>query len=318
MVIQININSRKGASKIISLIVLVGLILSALAVGLVYYPEILQNKDAINDESDDPETPSIPEPFTEPSSESDQGNLGSIIDVLSTNIIEWHHILSDYRSYQIQFRIKNIGNDDLEIEYVVVDTFLATEKSTDEIQQIIDARAISENYLTEIQNKIIPFGGETSFTVYTENLQNETEHTIRLHFDDNEDYMFNTTTKIDSIVEYPKYERVSILSAVCTKHHTGGNWTITMKLKNSGTATSRIISIFINDMEIDAYNSTAVAGEWTSDMTKSYSLTSGQSATIKIYISSGKATSTLSSGTTINVKLHSAGGMDYIKLVELV
>jgi hypothetical protein len=26
----------------------------------------------------------------------------------------------------------------------------------------------------------------------------------------------------------------------------------------------------------------------------------------------------LSSGTTVNVKLHSAGGMDYIKLVELI
>jgi len=26
----------------------------------------------------------------------------------------------------------------------------------------------------------------------------------------------------------------------------------------------------------------------------------------------------LSSGTTVNIKIHSAGGMDYIKLVELV
>ena len=53
-------------------------------------------------------------------------------------------------------------------------------------------------------------------------------------------------------------------------------------------------------------------------MTNTYSLTSGMSGTINIYISSGKATSTLSPGTTVNIKLHSAGGMDYIKLTELV
>jgi hypothetical protein len=33
-------------------------------------------------------------------------------------------------------------------------------------------------------------------------------------------------------------------------------------------------------------------------------------------IASG-GTSTLSSGTTVNIKLHSAGGMDYIKLIRL-
>jgi hypothetical protein len=37
---------------------------------------------------------------------------------------------------------------------------------------------------------------------------------------------------------------------------------------------------------------------------------------INFYIDLGY--STLSAGTTINIKVHSAGGMDYIKLVELV
>jgi hypothetical protein len=31
-----------------------------------------------------------------------------------------------------------------------------------------------------------------------------------------------------------------------------------------------------------------------------------------------KAGTTLTSGTTVNFKIHSSGGMDYIKLVELV
>jgi len=117
--------------------------------------------------------------------------------------------------------------------------------------------------------------------------------------------------------QYTKFEKVEIQSGVCTVD-ANGNWTVALKLKNTGTATATLISIFINDVEIDTYNTTAVAGEWTTDMTDSESLTSGMSSSINVYISSGKATSTLSSGTTVNIKLHSAGGMDYIKLVELV
>jgi hypothetical protein len=37
---------------------------------------------------------------------------------------------------------------------------------------------------------------------------------------------------------------------------------------------------------------------------------------INIYVDMGYAT--LSAGTTINIKVHSAGGMDYIKLIVLV
>jgi hypothetical protein len=44
-------------------------------------------------------------------------------------------------------------------------------------------------------------------------------------------------------------------------------------------------------------------------------LTAGQSGPISIYVSS--AYGNLSPGTTVNIKLHSAGGMDYIKLIRL-
>jgi len=117
--------------------------------------------------------------------------------------------------------------------------------------------------------------------------------------------------------QYTKFEKVEIQSGVCSVD-AAGNWTVALKLKNSGTATATLISIFINDVEINTYNTTAVAGEWTSDMTESYSLTSGLSGAINVYISSSNSAATLSSGTTVNIKVHSAGGMDYIKLVELV
>ena len=117
--------------------------------------------------------------------------------------------------------------------------------------------------------------------------------------------------------QYTKFEKVEIQSGSCSKD-ASGNWTITMDLKNSGTATATLISIFINDVEIDFYGEIPIATNFTTDMTDSYSLTSGMSGTINIYISSSKVGSTLSSGTTVNIKVHSAGGMDYIKLVELV
>ena len=118
--------------------------------------------------------------------------------------------------------------------------------------------------------------------------------------------------------QYTKFEKVEIQSGVCTVD-ANGNWTVTMKLKNSGTATSTMISIFINDVEIDTYGVNAsAANEWRTDMTNSYSITSGASSTITIWISSFHPPQTLSAGTTVNIKLHSAGGMDYIKLVELV
>jgi len=221
LVIQLNLNSRKGASKTISLIVIAGLILSFSTIGLVYYPKILQNKDATNDKSDNTETPFFPEPSADASHELDQGKLGTVIEVLSTNITEWRNFGSDYIYYQIQFRIQNIGKEDFEIKYIVVDTFLATEKSTEEIKQLINAKAISENYFTEIQNKIIPFGGETSFTIYTENLQNETKYNIRFHFTNDENFIFNLTSNIKSsnIIEYPKYVKIEIQSTICARAH---------------------------------------------------------------------------------------------------
>ena len=44
--------------------------------------------------------------------------------------------------------------------------------------------------------------------------------------------------------QYTKFEKVEIQSAVCINN--GTLWTITMKLKNTGTETSTLISAFVN------------------------------------------------------------------------
>ena len=119
--------------------------------------------------------------------------------------------------------------------------------------------------------------------------------------------------------QYTKFEKVEIQSAVCTNN--GTFWTIEMKLKNTGTAGSTLISAFINEVEVDDYDATGpVAGAWATNINQTVStvITSGDTVTVYFWMDSAKVGTTLTSGTTVNLKIHSSGGMDYIRLVELV
>lgn len=117
--------------------------------------------------------------------------------------------------------------------------------------------------------------------------------------------------------QYTKFEKVEIQSAVVTWDSGNTYWQIQMKVKNTGTATSTLISAFINEIEIQNYDEPGVITNATStDMTATTSIESGDYVVINFWVDLGYKT--LSSGTTINVKIHSAGGMDYIKLVELI
>jgi flagellin-like protein len=132
--------------------------------------------------------------------------------------------------------------------------------------------------------------------------------------------------------QYTQFEKVEIQSAVCKWDTTAYEWQITIKLKNSGTATATLNSVFINEIEVDTYD-VAVAGaaEATTSMTTAEVITSGSSTTIIVYVDGtgdgGEGVppvagtdywQSVTSGTTVNIKIHSAGGMDYIKLIQLV
>ena len=120
--------------------------------------------------------------------------------------------------------------------------------------------------------------------------------------------------------QYTKFEKVEIQNAKCMMD-TYGNWNITLTLKNSGTSTATLIGAYVNEQEVAVYNATEPGTALTDcqtnmTQTPSYTIESGESLHLNIWV--GVDYATLSSGTTVNVKLHSAGGMDYIKLVELV
>ena len=118
--------------------------------------------------------------------------------------------------------------------------------------------------------------------------------------------------------QYTKFEKVEFQTAVCTYNSGTQDWTIGVKLKNTGTAAATFVAAFISDVEVQNYGIDAVvAGQTSTNMTvTTTSIASGQTLSINFYIDLGYLN--LSSGTTINIKIHSAGGMDYVKLVELV
>ena len=115
--------------------------------------------------------------------------------------------------------------------------------------------------------------------------------------------------------QYTQFEKVEIQTGYATAA-TGG-WNLTMTVKNSGSADATITHIFVNDVPVtNLVASAVVAGETGADITATgLSLNAGASGTVMVYISSTYAS--LSAGTTVNIKLHSAGGMDYIKLIRL-
>jgi len=128
--------------------------------------------------------------------------------------------------------------------------------------------------------------------------------------------------------QYTQFEKVEIQTGYATYDTVNDIWTITMAIKNSGSAQATINMVFLNDVPADSttgYHVTAVnvtANEWgTSIPSTGTVLKAGEQATVYVYVCypcSGVPELTgLSSGTTINVKLHSAGGMDYIKLIRL-
>ncbi len=117
--------------------------------------------------------------------------------------------------------------------------------------------------------------------------------------------------------QYTQFEKVEITNVVITKDDYA-NWMVVASLKNSGSAAATINSIFVNDGVVTLGGSApvAISEALTSLMPLTgLALESGQTLPITLWI--GGDHGELSPGTTINLKFHSASGMDYITLEKL-
>lgn len=122
--------------------------------------------------------------------------------------------------------------------------------------------------------------------------------------------------------QYTKFEKIEIQSVLCVSSGNNTRWDITVSVKNTGTATATLDKVFINGVEITDSDGEPSSGGIAHDLGSGRTLNSGQSDSISIKICKPVTTpstlANLSSGTTINIKLHSTGGMEYLKMVELV
>jgi len=119
--------------------------------------------------------------------------------------------------------------------------------------------------------------------------------------------------------QYTNFEKVEIQSGYAVvSGSTNVGWNITLVLKNTGTTATTLNGFFINDIPVQEYSitGTGLASNSTNGVScpsTGVVINTGNSATLYVLIGAAN----LSSGTTVNVKLHSSGGMDYVKLIRL-
>ena len=145
--------------------------------------------------------------------------------------------------------------------------------------------------------------------------------------------------------QYTSFEKIEIQSAYAVKFDdTIGaasegldkGWRITLQLQNTGTGEATLNDCFVNNMPLEHYLGEIIWSYDTGEAAPSealmtsidgLTLKSGVKQIIYVDVKQGKYVAdpyaldptaiTFTSGTTINVKIHSAAGMDYIRLVQL-
>jgi len=131
---------------------------------------------------------------------------------------------------------------------------------------------------------------------------------------------------------YTRFEKVEITNAYATYSDQvfDGGWTVTVNLRNTGTADATITGLLINGKPYGDYNPTADANvkiteglsgttkviTSSSDFnTKGLPIVSGQDG--KLVFEIKKGVGPFNAGVSIEIKLHTAGGNDYPKMITL-
>jgi archaellum component FlaG (FlaF/FlaG flagellin family) len=114
------------------------------------------------------------------------------------------------------------------------------------------------------------------------------------------------------------FEQVQIISAVPSFDDNNNQFTITLIVKNTGTATASIDNLFINGVPFDnTFNVQWDNTVWNPGTTRT--LAPGQQVQITITFADQTAWAggTLTHGVSVEVKLHTTSGKEYPKLVVL-
>jgi len=109
---------------------------------------------------------------------------------------------------------------------------------------------------------------------------------------------------------YTRFEKIEISSCYAVKNSTN-DYTVTVELKNTGSADATISYVLINGKPVTEYNNSTYTG--ISVQTVPQSLPLGKSETISIGIDKDL----FEAGTTLDLKFHSAAGKDYPQMLAL-
>lgn len=119
---------------------------------------------------------------------------------------------------------------------------------------------------------------------------------------------------------YTRFEKLEITAAYA--EYKDGNYTITLHIKNSGSADATIDNILLNGKPPSEYKGNVIKITGGNDTlysnntgwVKNLPVKAGDSASITIKV---KAGAPFTAGTSIEVKIHTAAGQEYPKTITL-
>jgi len=132
---------------------------------------------------------------------------------------------------------------------------------------------------------------------------------------------------------YTRFENVEITSVYANKvtfatgpYNGSAGWNITLTLKNSGSADATLDNVFVNAKPFNIFDTVTIqVGASFYNKTEggalAVALASGASQNVFILIKDSGAADqgvTFVAGLTLDIKLHSAAGKEYPKLIQLV
>jgi len=109
---------------------------------------------------------------------------------------------------------------------------------------------------------------------------------------------------------YTRLEKIEVQSATAAKA-ADGSYTITLAVKNTGSADATLDSVMINGKPLSQF-----PGVTTTLAVGGTSVVAGGSASVDVLVPAGQGVP-FTAGTTIEVKLHTAAGKDYPQMVTL-
>jgi len=115
---------------------------------------------------------------------------------------------------------------------------------------------------------------------------------------------------------FTQTENLEIIAAYANKTSTNPDtWNVTIEIKNTGTVAATIDNIFINGRPYSSYGTDVVVyqNDTTTTFTGNFPINPGQSGKLYIILKGP----TFSSGSLVNIKIHTASGRDYPATVTL-